>query len=424
MSNYLDQLDAILTQPISDAEKASQQAALVGSVLQTDPKNLFDELRARRPILQVLGLAVVSRFQDVVEVLERQADFTIETYTPKMARATGEFFLGMQDSAQYQVEVSIARLAARRSDLERIQAFVQIEAVKVLQAAPQRIDVVTAYSRFVPTRLVQDYFGVTGTPVIDLANWIRAVFYDLFSNLGNDPTVIQDAKAASVELAAQVDALIACAKATLAQNQTLPDTVLNRLIGLQDNPESALDDWGVRRNICGLVLGAVETTSRCVANVIDYFLDNPHLISGFLQLAKNVDKTGIAAWVFEALRLRPQAPFLYRIAASDVEIAKSTDHAATIPAKTLVFAGTWSAMLDPEVVEAPNEFRPGRPAYQYLHLGHGMHECFGKYINQIQIPELVSQVLQLPGLRRAAGDAGKIQMFGPFPDSLVIEWDA
>jgi cytochrome P450 len=81
-------------------------------------------------------------------------------------------------------------------------------------------------------------------------------------------------------------------------------------------------------------------------------------------------------------------------------------------------------MLDPEVVELPEEFRPGRPSYQYLHYGHGMHECFGKYINQIQIPELVSQVLQLPGLRRAAGDDGQIRMFGPFPDSLVIEWNA
>ena len=413
MTNYLNQIDAA-TPP--------QQVALLG-FLQTDPKGLFEELRASRPILQVPGLAVVSKFRDVIEVLERQSDFTIQTYTPKMARATGEFFLGMQDSPQYQIEVSIARLAARRTDLARIQTFVRAEAAGILAAAPKRIDVVTGYSRFVPARLVPDYFGVTGTSALDMANWIRAVFYDLFSNLGNDPVVEQDALAAAAQLSAQVDKLIKQAKADLQQNGTLPDTVLNRLIELQSNPESALDDLGIRRNICGLVLGAVETTSRCVADVVDYFLDQPDLIARFLALVQKQDQASIAAWIFEALRLRPQAPFLYRVAAADTAIAKSTSYPATIPAGTLVFAGTWSAMLDPEVVDSPEQFQPGRPTYQYLHFGHGMHECFGKYINQVQIPELVSQVLQLPGVRRAPDASGQIKMFGPFPDSLVIEWN-
>jgi hypothetical protein len=49
------------------------------------------------------GTAIVSRAEDVIEVLDREADFEV-VYEPKMRAITGgeNFFLGMQDSADYQ----------------------------------------------------------------------------------------------------------------------------------------------------------------------------------------------------------------------------------------------------------------------------------------------------------------------------------
>ena len=55
--------------------------------------------------------------------------------------------------------------------------------------------------------------------------------------------------------------------------------------------------------------------------------------------------------------------------------------------------------------------------------GYGMHACFGPYINRAVMPAILKPLLVKPGLRRAAGDAGRIDSGGaPFPQHLTIEW--
>src|SRR6266568_4802547 len=78
---------------------------------------------------------------------------------------------------------------------------------------------------------------------------------------------------------------------------------------------------------------------------------------------------------------------------------------------------------DPEVFTNPAEFNARRNV-EYLHFGYGMHTCFGKAINDVQIPELLAALLRLPNLRRAPGSAGHILYDGPFPNRLVLEFDA
>jgi cytochrome P450 len=83
---------------------------------------------------------------------------------------------------------------------------------------------------------------------------------------------------------------------------------------------------------------------------------------------------------------------------------------------------TLSAMFDPEVFIEPQVFRADREV-EYLHFGYGMHRCFGRAINGVQIPELVATLVRLPNLRRAPGHAGRIAYDGPFPERLVLEFD-
>ena len=81
-------------------------------------------------------------------------------------------------------------------------------------------------------------------------------------------------------------------------------------------------------------------------------------------------------------------------------------------------------MLDEFELDAPEEFRVDRPEYQNLHFGCGMHTCFGQYINQVQIPLIAKSLLQCANLRRAVGDAGKLDNGGgPFPVRMVVEFD-
>jgi cytochrome P450 len=51
--------------------------------------------------------------------------------------------------------------------------------------------------------------------------------------------------------------------------------------------------------------------------------------------------------------------------------------------------------------------------------GHGHHQCLGRHIGAAIIPEIVRQVLRLPGLEAAGqGDRGG----GPFPEHFPLRW--
>ena len=104
-------------------------------------------------------------------------------------------------------------------------------------------------------------------------------------------------------------------------------------------------------------------------------------------------------------------------------MAKGKMHATTIPRGTSVIAATQSAMFDETFVDAPNEFRIGRPDYGYMHFGYGLHTCFGQYINRVQIPGILKPLLKKNALRRAADVAGQLQYDGSFPRSLTVVFD-
>jgi hypothetical protein len=59
-----------------------------------------------------------------------------------------------------------------------------------------------------------------------------------------------------------------------------------------------------------------------------------------------------------------------------------------------------------------------------MHWGYALHTCFGQYINQVQIPAILKPLVTRKGLRRADGDAGKLQYSGPFPASLGVRFEA
>src|ERR1051326_1164340 len=81
---------------------------------------LFAHLRAPHPISILPHLAIVSRYDDVLEVLQREDVFSVsEIYLDKMVETTGPFPLGMQDGSQYEREIGQMRAAVHPDDLDR-----------------------------------------------------------------------------------------------------------------------------------------------------------------------------------------------------------------------------------------------------------------------------------------------------------------
>jgi cytochrome P450/glutathione S-transferase len=385
---------------------------------------VFILLRKWSPILVLGKTAIVTRYNDVIEVLKRDTDFTLAPINAsKIDQIDGPFILGMDASPQYTTEKSALLEAVRRDDLDGIRQFVAQCATAMIDAArPQgRIDVVNGFARVAALRVVDSYFGMPGPDDPTMMRWMRDIFHYIFADLTNSPSVLQDALTSVGELRKHMDAQIALRKSV--SNRNYGDDVLGRLLALQDAAHPWLDDHAVRRNLSGNIVGAVDTTSKFVTLAMDELLSRPRALADARVCALKGDVEAVRHYAWEAVRFNPHHPLQVRFCAHDTLIAKGQKRAKTIPAATHTYVATLSAMFDPEVFTNPAEFN-GKRDTEYLHFGYGMHMCFGKAINGVQIPELVAALLRLRNLRRAPGSAGQILYDGPFPNRLVLEFDS
>jgi cytochrome P450 len=382
-----------------------------------NPEPLFAVLRKVKPILMVKNVALVTRFEDVQEVLSRDDIYQV-TYGPKMRVITGgqDFFLGMRNSPEYERDTAHMRTVVRRQDMAGIAAFIEKTAREIVQTSNGSLDLVSQLSKIVPARWIADYFGCVPPSDKQLADWGTIIFQYLFTDLNNDPEVGRAAQAAAVDARAWLDRCIAERKTGGEER----DDVLGRCLALQRSGVPGMDDLSIRNNLIGLIVGAIPTTSKCCANALDQLLNRPEQLAGAQAAAAAGDDQLLSRYVFEALRFNPNNPGVFRIAAEEYTVAKGTMRATAIPKGASVVAATQSAMFDENKVDAPNEFRTDRPAWVYMHWGYGLHTCFGQYINQLQIPLILKPLLAEASLQRESA----LQVEGPFPSSLRVSFQA
>jgi cytochrome P450 len=370
------------------------------------------------------GTVLLTRFEDVKEMLRRDEDFAV-VYGPRMEKITGgaNFFLGMQNTStsNYTRDVSNMRLAVRQDDVSAIiKPFVARSAEALVRAAPGRIDVPQDLTLRVPAQLLGAYFGTPGPSEAEMIAWTALTFWYLFGDLNADPALDARAMAAASALCAYLDDTIKARKA----NPTTQEDVLKRCLNMQQAGLPGMDDLGIRNNLVGLLIGAVQTTSTAAVNALDQLLARPEALASAQEAARAEDDALLGRHVFEALRFHPINPILYRSAKADTVIAANTLRAITIPAGTLVLGSNLSAMFDRLKVAGPDAFRLDRPDDNYILWGDGLHKCFGAYINLVTIPGILKPLLKRQGLRRAEGAAGQIDTADtPYPVHLWLEFD-
>ncbi|KAL6885563.1 hypothetical protein ACP4OV_010342 [Aristida adscensionis] len=143
------------------------------------------------------------------------------------------------------------------------------------------------------------------------------------------------------------------------------------LLQLADDPdlEVPLTRDNVKSITQDLVIGGTDTSSMTIEWAISELLKNPkHLAKATEELDRVVgrarlvsekdlpDLPYIEAILKETMRIHPAAPMLApHVAREDVSVG-----GYDIPAGTTVFINVWSIGRDPEVWDAPEEFRPER----------------------------------------------------------------
>jgi Dyp-type peroxidase family len=386
---------------------------------------LFAFLRKHDPIFVAKNLAVVTKYDDVVEVMGNEACFSVaDIYAKKMVETTGIFVLGMDDTETYRREMGWMRQAVRHEDIERLRLrALEITREQIaLASASRQIDVVGALGLLIPTRIVGEYFGAPGPDDATTQRWMQAIFREIFLDLGNDPTFHQQAVTAGAELRASLLGIIATRRQARDAGQTLPDDFLSRLVMLQAS-DAALTDETISRLVGGTIVGTVPTNNKAIVQSLDVLLDRPDSLALMRDAAAKGDFDLVTRYVFEALRFNPQNPLLMRHCVKDCTVAAGTPRAKEIKAGSLVIVGTESAMFDDDKFPQPDEFLVNRPLDSYIHFGSGMHTCFGKHIGTMLWPTVLAPLVQLGHLARAQGSDGKIAFDGVFPTRWILTFD-
>jgi cytochrome P450 len=420
MTSYLEQYDAA-----TDADRPY----LARRWMDTEPLPFFKELREKRPILITPKFTLITRFDDCREVLNMPKVFTVEPYVSKM----GDYLMMHDDDALHTREKSLMQCMLNRDDLPAVREMVAKVGKEILDNANGNIEIVNTYCRMVPATLVREYFGLTGAKRSDLIEWSYWNQYDTFHNQPFDllppeksQSIIDRHNETSkklgkfiVELIARRTLQVKAEEITLSTLVRLDDDIVTRMLRTDYPKQLNFDIKRLGINAGGLLIGAVETTSQAVAQVIQYLMQHPEWLAKAKTAAQQENTKEFDGMVWEALRFVPITPYLFRTTASDYTAAKGTGHETVLRAGTYVLPVTLSASFDERAFESPDEFIPQRNYYNYCHFGFGSHECLGRYVGGVMIPEMVRQVFLRQNI---AAKAPIDYKSGPFPEQYNLSW--
>jgi cytochrome P450 len=285
-----------------------------------------------------------------------------------------------------------------------------------------QVDVVGQFADPTIDAVMSDYLGTMGLGTPTQLRLARDIFTDVFLNVGSSPDAHDRALAAAAQMRPSLDIQIAARRKALEAGKAVPDDVLTRLLAHRP-ADGGLHDIAIRHNLIGIISGWIPTVSKAFACAVDELLRRPKQLRSAQAAARAGDHALVGAYVFEALRFRPQTWALLRTCETDQTVAAGTPRATCFRAGSKVLVATQSAMFDGRSVRAPRAFRLDRPFESYLHFGHGLHTCFGREINRVQLPAMAVALLEGPPLRRASGGAGRMTYDGSYPASLMVALD-
>ena len=386
-----------------------------------NPRWLLRLMRRFRPVARIGRLTVVTRHDDVIDVLERQDAFQTP-FGPEMTEmALGcNFILGMQDGPQYRQMKAACLTAFPPAEVEQVvRPLCARLAAGVMQRAEPGFNPVHDLLKIVPVRICRDYFGLVIEDEERFADWSIALSSLFFADWFASPVI----RELAVVAADGMNRTIAASVEAIRNDRDRRDTPLARLVAMHESNPDRLSQEAIHAIMMGMVSGFVPTDLLAGGNCLDVILSRRDAQAALEEAVAAGDDALIDAAILEAMRFKPINIGPLRHCPNDTVIAPGTPRERRIAAGSIVMPATFSAMFDPDVVADPESFRPGRPENAYLVFGHGIHWCIGSRIARVQIAECFKALFARNNLRRVPGRAGRLKRRGAFPAALHVTFD-
>lgn len=404
---------------------------------------VFAFLRTFFPILRLGRLVVISRYADVVEVLENRLGNFPVVYDPEMTALGGApGVLGLDGEPHDTLRTSLVS-AFTHEDLATIQSWARDNAEALLRAGEGEIDVARDLITRTATEVCCRYFGISAQDPDALAEWAMAVSMQLFGDPLGGEKVFRQSHIGATLLRSLVNDAIKRAKANHARflrskgGMPAPDVmdarfaecpIIERLLF-----KARLDEARICSAVVGMVTGFVPTNTLAAGNMLNELMRRPSLYAEACEAARKLaaareandpdeeaaELARLKDALFVAARFNPAlSPGIWRHSPNGGEIRIDRGRSpVVIKPGSLILASVYSALRDSGVDGASPE------QSAWLIFGAGPHECIGAQIAMTQIAEVFAALLAKPGLRCAAGKWGKMWRAGPFPIRFDMRYD-
>lgn len=173
-----------------------------------------------------------------------------------------------------------------------------------------------------------------------------------------------------------------------------PDGYIARMRSMRDNLDPPFTDEELVGVLAGVLLGGDQNLLTVMTKAVYTLLAAPSL---YEQLVDRPELIGVACEeLFRMIPLGVVSAFP-RISSEDLDLPWGR-----FPAGAAFYPDVFAANRDPEVFEAPYEFRLDRQGPRHLQFGYGMHACMGAALARMEISTVIEAlVTRMPSLRLA-----------------------
>lgn len=372
----------------------------------SSPFSLFAELRKTDPVFfsQTLGGWVVTRYQDVSNILHNHEDYSskgrvlhlINKLDPEVQKrlpllqmhfATG---LAHSDAPEHKRLRGLLAQAFTPKVSESMRPITREIVQKVMSELEDTSDLIPDVFTPVPALVVGRLLGSSESDIPDLIRWAGAI-NGLYEKGGLiDPQKAIHAEEMLNEIRSFVTRLANDRRAIRDQGEL--DSTKDVLAGLinSETAGDSLSESELVSTVVTLFVAGHETTTHLLGNGLLALLDSDSQIQ---KIKSQPDL--IPSAIDEMARFDGSVPRSWRITKRDMEIL-----GVLIPKGQLVLPILASANRDENEFTDPDEFRIDRDTRKHLAFGRGVHVCLGAPLARIEGQEIVKELLnQFPNIK-------------------------
>jgi cytochrome P450 len=372
----------------------------------SSPFSLFAELRKTDPVFfsQTLGGWVVTRYQDVSNILHNHEDYSskgrvlhlINKLDPKVQKrlpllqmhfATG---LAHSDAPEHKRLRGLLAQAFTPKVSESMRPITRDIVQKVMSELEDTSDLIHDVFTPVPALVVGRLLGSSEADIPDLLRWAGAI-NGLYEKGGLiDPQKAIHAEEMLNEIRSFVIRLANERRAIRDQGEL--DSTKDVLAGLinSETAGDSLSESELVSTVVTLFVAGHETTTHLLGNGLLALLNSDSQIQ---KIKSQPDL--IPSAIDEMARFDGSVPRSWRITKRDMEIS-----GVLIPKGQLVLPMLASANRDENEFANPDEFKIDRDTRKHLAFGRGVHVCLGAPLARIEGQEIVKELLsQFPNIK-------------------------